>query len=765
MNNHFKHLLYCLTELYKSSYKEIWELLQGFEAIRGLPDFSELYAQANVMALGKGKPKQTRGEMVESVFSNLIVNEKNDSKKMYLPYQLSDLTEVFPEETPKDTAKKAIVDLLSDLKKLDKKLNIEALAKTLFFLQKKYHWGVSAGIEPETVSLFEMNKLRAGLAVCLAKDGIDKNYPFLLACGDVSGIQNFIYNIHSRKAAVALKGRSFYLNLVVEKITEYLLQKTETTLANIVYSSGGKFFLLLPNTEKVRSELKNAESRIITELYDLHSTDLYVCMNHVAFGFDKGEILSNEKTLQGKAIGNMSDLWRTVSQRTAEKKSQKFITLFAGEGYNRFFNDNGIDVEGLNHNNYTPCAVSGVPVPKTQKQLLKGRGEEGSDIYATDIVKKQVELGIALKRADFLTYNFDEESEFLDIGIETDKVTKGHKARIFINDLDFVKENVSVSQGFMFYGGNKQAEKGDKPKEFDELAGDQESRFRRLGILRMDVDGLGQIFISGLQGSQQHFAVYSTLSAQLDLFFSGWLNSLRNSSEKEYKDFVNIIYSGGDDVFAVGRWDLIIDFAYDIRKNFRKFVCEREEISISAGVALTGGKFPISKGAELAGDAEKKAKDFDVKQKNSCDNDKCPEYESDTEDKAKEPHDKQKNAIHFLNETVSWDKEFDFVNSLKETFIQMDKKGMSKNLLLHFEQFKQMKDTGKLNWWWLSAYTLEQAYKAAHNNRTLQIFIEALKKAMLGCFDYENIKHHCDRNRMIDLVALAARYASYKIRQ
>jgi CRISPR-associated protein Csm1 len=96
----------------------------------------------------------------------------------------------------------------------------------------------------------------------------------------------------------------------------------------------------------------------------------------------------------------------------------------------------------------------------------------------------------------------------------------------------------SASYGFTFYGGNKQALLANgNQKTFEDLAGN--GSFKRLGVLRMDVDNLGKIFISGLPADQQNLATYSTLSFMLDLFFSGYLNVIRGRDE--FKDWVNIL--------------------------------------------------------------------------------------------------------------------------------------------------------------------------------------------------------------------------------
>lgn len=83
------------------------------------------------------------------------------------------------------------------------------------------------------------------------------------------------------------------------------------------------------------------------------------------------------------------------------------------------------------------------------------------------------------------------------------------------------------------------------------------------------------------------------------------MNTIRNSDT--FEDDVNILYSGGDDMFVVGRWDKLIKFAYEIRRKFEKLV-GRSDISISGGIAMAGEKFSIAKAAELAGEAEHNAK-------------------------------------------------------------------------------------------------------------------------------------------------------------
>jgi len=130
-----------------------------------------------------------------------------------------------------------------------------------------------------------------------------------------------------------------------------------------------------------------------------------------------------------------------------------------------------------------------------------------------------------------------------------------------------------------------------------------------LGILRCDVDNLGMLFIHGLDPQHKSFANISTLSAQLQWFFSGYINTLQ-AADAHFRHHMEIIYAGGDDVFIVGRWDVVWGFARILRQAFREFVNGRADISLSGGFALVRVKYPISMAAQLAGTYEDRAKDF-----------------------------------------------------------------------------------------------------------------------------------------------------------
>ena len=129
--------------------------------------------------------------------------------------------------------------------------------------------------------------------------------------------------------------------------------------------------------------------------------------------------------------------------------------------------------------------------------------------------------------------------------------------------------------------------------------------FERIGVLRMDVDNLGEIFKRGL-GDKATLTQLATLSFRTSLFFEGWLKQLCEQGQR--KGLIYTVYAGGDDVFLLGPWDLIPDLARDIVHDFSEYTGNNPDVHLSAGMTFIGGKYPIYQAAEDAKDAIDQAK-------------------------------------------------------------------------------------------------------------------------------------------------------------
>ena len=639
-------------------------------------------------------------------------------------------------------------------------------ADSLLALLNKYTWCIPSNTtDMSNVSLFDHLKTTAAFADCLfiykeehpdefvyqnqrlsLKEGVK---PIILLGGDLSGIQKFIYNIASRKAAVSLKGRSFYLQLLIDSIIQRIIQHEDikATLAHVVYSSGGKFYMLLPNTEKVKLAIGDLKKDIEQELWQQHHGQLIINMDYVPFAYDvKGKGVNFEEQTN-QEIGK---LWKVLADKLTSQKNQKFKHQLLNN-YDEFFKVQ--EVGGQTK----VCAVTGIE----SNDCIALDSKTTEKTYVLPIVKEQAELGNTLKDADYIvTYRSEDSNKYMRNRVKIDihttgihnylfdqleltdddaefrKITSADTCRVRrINNtkfLDALLKGNGCSYGFQFYGGNKQAQTKDKNtqesrnKTFEELADGS-----YLGILRMDVDNLGSIFIKGLPEKDKSFSAYSTLSFMLDYFFSGYLNTIR----EKYKDDVNILYSGGDDVFAIGRWDKLIEFAADIRKDFAFFV-GRNDISISGGIAIVGENYPIAKAAELAGDAE---------------------------DKAKKDNGAKKNSFNMFGETISWHKEFDYIVKYKEEFVKLiNTENLSKGILHKIKTYAQMikdnvrrKAEGKkedMSYVWHTAYYLTRYMERHKSNQSITDFCKELRnKQLLVPRNYE-------------LMAVAARWAELELK-
>ena len=99
---------------------------------------------------------------------------------------------------------------------------------------------------------------------------MEQEYKQLFVGGDLSGIQKFLYNISSKKAAVSLKGRSYYLqqymNNVCTKI-EDAVNQVGAKHVEVIYNSGGKFYLLTDNSLEIRNAIDECSQQVKKELW------------------------------------------------------------------------------------------------------------------------------------------------------------------------------------------------------------------------------------------------------------------------------------------------------------------------------------------------------------------------------------------------------------------------------------------------------------------------------------------------------------------
>lgn len=697
----------------------------------------ELYEKILLLSAGITNTQNTNtsAHFLKNIFSVIHHNSQNQSP-LFKPSPLNlNILDNISFDTIKQNQSTEL--LLSDLKNLFQHAasssSLSTIANnTLFLIQK--HTSFSPSPFTNEVSFFNHVKTASGIYNSLIDSDNDN---IIMLGGDISGIQSYIYDILNKKAARNLKGRSFYLQLLSDSIVSFILRETNNFQTNILYSSGGGFYLFLPSNKEIKSQLQNEIIPTIQQnLFQHHKTSFFIAIDFIEF-----------KPFRQSKI---SELWQQLTEKISAKKRTPFFENIK-QNYDKFFEPkeniliDEFSAEPLDPNNSFVFDIE----KNSFSEYNKTPYNPNKHLLTSPANKTVIELAPKLSNAKFiLKFNKPNDNTisvcdltYIQPVASIKQLTPNNlPEEIYIINPDFNTQiNLpyldTVKYTIYFYGGNdypKDQNQNDI-KDFSELV-DEKQGFNRLGILRMDVDNLGSLFTSGLPS----FAHYSTISYFLDMFFKYHLNFIWNS-KPEYKTHISIIYSGGDDLFLVGNWTNIIDFAINIHQKFSKWT--NNTLTLSAGISIVRNKFPILKSALLAQEEE--------------DNAKQHKYDNT-----------EKNAISFMNFPLSFNTELSMVTELKEQIkSHLQNKTLSKSLIykIYFyeEMYKQkylpenQKDNiAKHKWKWLMAYDFYRNKNKQNQDLLENILQNTLKN------DNENSKYH-----YIELLTFATKWAELESRK
>ncbi len=711
------------------------------------PNFDDVLFQAAKEWASGGLKEESK--LLSSIFSTVEIKGIKAAKEYYFqPGSMRFSKGFFPfmEENYEG-------ELLSKFKAEVLKVNqsdAKYFAETLLFLIQKYGVGLPSPAGKD-VSFYDYLKVVAGVTVCLHRHAED----VLLIGGGVSGIQNYLYDIIRRKAAINLKGRSFYLQLLIDEVVQFVLDRLELFQANILYASGGNFYLIAPG--HLLPQVRELEFEITKRLFEEHKTGLRVELMGVVM----------EKKGVSAAPGKY---WKDIGQKIMDRKRRPFeyiidheVKLSDGKsGFEYFFTPQEVGGEAP-RDAITNEEISN---PNIALPLEANKPEENLVLPST---LQQKELGQRLKRAEYITIHTQAIKGSVDPGqlgfhyhltdTISAKVANSSIQAFAINQLDFFDRASFGTQGFKLFGGSaapvflqddpsedKAYKKGDM-KTFEDLAMGVD-KFVRLGFLRMDVDDLGRTLGEVSNADSSSLARICAFSRSLDYFFKGYLNYLWQN-DPEYSQYSQIIYAGGDDLFIVGRWDVMIRLAMDLRREFAEWVCNHPGISLSGGLAFVTPKFPISKAAVMAGDAEDIAKDYEF-------------LVGDTVHR--------KNAFTLLGIPLHWDHDMPLVEDLKQKLVEfISLKEIAKSVLMniqHFHSKKVFQEQNKLpsSWRWRMAYMLARA-----GDRISKHKVEAkqfLKDLSISIFSNSTNRNEkiSSQHEFFDLLNVAARWAELELR-
>lgn len=627
-----------------------------------------------------------------------------------------------------------------------------AFSETFLNLLYKYTITIpSSTINFPDVSLYDHLKTTAAIAVCLYDHKQEcpesKEDPFLLIGADFSGIQGYIYQIVSKHAGKNLKGRSFYLRLLSDSVVRVLLKELGLFQANVIYNSGGGFYLLAPNTPSTKEKLSAAIEKIEQKLFSSHGTSLYVAIDSIPLS--KAALLHQNGE-------NLGIVWGNLFKKRDKKKNCKFKSLIK-QNFDAFFTPT------MMGGNAKRDAITG------EELLLEETMYKVGDLVVKELTGQQIEIGkklretnlLVVKEGDPLPYWKDKKHiepanlgytyYFIDSNDELEKMKERLSASadevsvITMNgkngDCDFIHtlQGINNIYALDFYGGNEIDKKN--LRTFEEMC--ENNNFSRMGVLRMDVDNLGLIFQQGIKAERATLSRYAALSRSFDYFFSGYLNTIWRETEPE-NSF--IIYSGGDDVFIVGSWDSAIKLAERIKTDFTEFTCGNSNFSLSGGIAILSPKYPIMKGAEESAQEEETAK-----------NHRCVN--------------ESKNSISFMDMPLNWKNEYPVVKQLKNTICNLLKNNLipksfvSKVLAHHANANIWNHNITHIKTYWMITYDLTRMKSRTNSTEANTLIANCIKEVCNRSCNKLNGTEIKTTYHPLELWAFAARWAELEYRK
>lgn len=460
------------------------------------------------------------------------------------------------------------------------------------------------------VSLYDHAKTTAGIAVCVydylksagvenyrqalfSKEESGRYYSeniFLLASLDMSGIQDFIYTISGSGALKQLRARSMYLEVMMEHIADELLERLELSRANLLYTGGGHAYLLLPNTQETMGSLTSFREELKQWFLEKYATDLYM-------GIVWQECSADDLSNRSDDKQRFSRVFTNLAQKMSQVKSARY---------------NAADVFALNFGRKADDSTRECSECHRAEFLLEDKdicplceslGAISKDLARKDVfaVLPAVDDGSEIVSRSFvLPFNcilrIYFRDEYLFEKVEAKRVYSKNAwdmglrlaTHIWMGDYA-AQDNGEGISSYADHGVTLSPDRG----------------INRLGVVRADVDNLGSAFAHGFPADKVSISRVATLSRSLSWFFKYRINEVMKAGG--YR--LQIIYSGGDDLFLVGNWSDVIYAAIDINKALKDYTgngC----LTISAGIGMFPAKYPIARMASEVGSLEDAAKLF-----------------------------------------------------------------------------------------------------------------------------------------------------------
>lgn len=620
---------------------------EGAELV--IDDMAYLVYLADAVAFGAEKMERQPEDKfdaslcLESVFN--YFSDNDTYKRYFLPKKINLAKEI--NSAVRDNIKATPEDYLKLLKTIENKLKqkplmemyphelLQLLEDTLYYVPLTVREDL-----PHDISLWEHVKLTAALAVSIAHyfesagitdyasicrrqelEQIQHEPVFLTVSADIAGIYGFLTAPSEQSPLAAMRGRSIYLECLSLIIAEELVNSLKLSRANIIYTGGGRLYLIAPNTQQMKKGLDDFADYVNNWLLQNFGTQLYV-------SFGMAEFTPVE--LVGRQIG--SDVLARAD----------------------------LQVENNKKNRYSETVLAGLFNPASEFNCKKAASEccvchrnvSAADEGRKDELCQNCRALLELGKASFL--------EDRVLAVCTNRITgcmavPGYNRVLYLKmmpskDLAKFRQHNKIVYLYSSKGGAsdkslyfrvrrcdycaRDAKTGRMP-DMEALAersmGETYTGVKRLGVLMADVDAIGVALKAGFYRNDLPdplryltLARQASLSGRLSFFFKSILNEifkgelqfasgktaqmfrLFNKHKQQWRN-IHVIYSGGDNIFLLGAWDDVVEVAVDIHRAFEDYT--NGKLAFSAGIGMFTPDFPVSQMFIQAELLKKAAKD------------------------------------------------------------------------------------------------------------------------------------------------------------
>lgn len=711
------------TEEHKRLFARYMDVEILSDILAGKPEHQQecaLLLRAKELSLSESEksPIMNDSRHLASVFSRLSAGGETVSEKRYYRFEKLTPYTIFPQEKRTDDLRELQTAFEEELLLLERAEpdSFSNFCVSFDRILQKYTWSITASdYEGEDISLYDHLKVTEAILTCLVecsgKNGEDLK-PYCLLMGDFSGIQNYIFSIASANqsgVAKRLRARSFYVDIMIRIFAQYVIDRFDVGRANILMQTGGKFYILLP-----------AKMTISERLIELRKElDLFLYQEF------KGKVSVNLAWLMtdDKGLENYSDTIVELNRRLGIQKARPFSEVIK--------NSAGWDEESF----IVYKGLSG-------KHICKGCGSELIDKNAElcNTCELQLKMGRQLANANYILY---EKKPGENAG-KSFRIFREYYIRLAEEGLEksnaFYIEKLHhtvfrdaeyaypISQKYMVNHVPKEKRNGQAAVlSFSEIAG-KSGGMDKLAVLKADVDVLGYLFADGLRKRQRHYGTISrinTMSRMLELFFSGYINELLET-KPEYR-YVYSVFSGGDDLFLIGPWDVMPKLAIEIQESFHKFAAGNPCVTLSAAISVFRDKEHVAVMAENSENQLERAKNEVIKEV-------YPDREG-------------RNCVCFMGEIFTWE---DFK-------VQTARAGQIARLLRHkkldvgvlrrlshysrmYRRYLREGDTSGLMFHPLMSYDRNRNYRFDRNDAEQESFCRYIDGMLAETEDYSIVK-------------------------